>query len=44
MLFHLFVWGKEQVKKLLKVQDKIDAVDFGIIDAINNTKTVSDMF
>ncbi|EEU03542.1 hypothetical protein GCWU000322_00824 [Eubacterium saphenum ATCC 49989] len=42
--YRKFVWGKEQVKKLLKVQDKIDAVDFGIIDAINNTKTVGDMF
>ena len=42
--YRKFVWGKDQVKKLLKEQDKIDAVDFGIIDAINNTKSVGDMF
>ncbi len=38
------IWGKDQVKKLVEVQDKIDEIDFSIIDAINNTKSIGDMF
>ncbi|GAA0077926.1 hypothetical protein UT300005_23040 [Clostridium sp. CTA-5] len=37
------VWGKEQIEKLFKVQDRINEIDFSIIDAINSTKSVSDM-
>ncbi len=42
--YRKFVWGKAQVDKLLKMQDKLDKVDFAIIDAINNTKSIADMF
>ena len=42
--YRKFVWGKEQVDKLLKYQKVIDASDFAIINAINSTKTVGDMF
>lgn len=41
--YRRFIWGEEQVKRLLEVQNKIDAADFAIIDAINNTETVGDM-
>lgn len=37
------IWGKEQIEKLFKVQDRIDEIDFSIIDAINSTKSVGDM-
>ncbi|WP_252254411.1 AsnC family transcriptional regulator [Clostridium sp. ZBS12] len=37
------VWGKDQVKKLFEVQDKIDEIDFAIIDAINSTESIGDM-
>ncbi|WP_105176267.1 Lrp/AsnC family transcriptional regulator [Clostridium cagae] len=37
------VWGKDQIKKLFEVQDKIDEIDFAIIDAINSTESISDM-
>lgn len=42
--FRKFIWGQDQVEQLLKLQDKIDATDFAIIDAINNTESVGDMF
>ena len=41
--YRKFVWGKEQISALMKAQDLIDAKDFAIIDAINNTETVGDM-
>ena len=41
--YRKFVWGKKQVDTLMKVQDKIDAIDFAIIDAINNAPSVGDM-
>lgn len=41
--YRKFVWGKRQIDKLLKIQDKIDASDFAIINAINNTASVGDM-
>ncbi|NFF81186.1 AsnC family transcriptional regulator [Clostridium botulinum] len=37
------VWGKDQIKKLFEVQDKIDEIDFAIIDAINSTESIGDM-
>lgn len=39
-----YLWGKGQVEKLLAAQDKMDYIDFKIIYAINNTKSVEDMF
>lgn len=41
--YRKFVWGKDQIDRLLKVQDKIDADDFAIIQAINATASVGDM-
>ncbi len=41
--YRKFIWGQEQVKRLLEVQDKIDADDFAIINAINSTESVGDM-
>ena len=41
--YRKFVWGKRQIDKLLKIQNKIDASDFAIINAINNTASVGDM-
>lgn len=41
--YRKFVWGEEQKKRLLQVQDKMDGDDFAIIDAINNTASVGDM-
>lgn len=38
------IWSKKQLKKLFKVQNKIDEIDFKIIDTINNVKSVGDMF
>ncbi|NFH88657.1 AsnC family transcriptional regulator [Clostridium botulinum] len=37
------VWGKDQIKKIFEVQDKIDEIDFAIIDAINSTESIGDM-
>ncbi|MBN1070542.1 AsnC family transcriptional regulator [Clostridium botulinum] len=37
------LWGKDQIKKLFEVQDKIDEIDFAIIDAINSTESIGDM-
>lgn len=42
--YRKFIWGQEQVDKLLEVQDVLDKTDFAIIDAINNTASVGDMF
>ncbi len=39
-----FVFGKAQRERFLKVQKKIDATDFAIIEALNSTKSVADMF
>lgn len=41
--YRKFVWGKKEIEKLLKVQDKMDRIDFSIIQAINDTKSVGDM-
>jgi len=38
------VWGKKQIDLLMKTQDKIDAIDFAIIDAINSAESVGEMF
>lgn len=38
------IWSKKQLKKLFKVKNKIDEIDFKIIDTINNVKSVGDMF
>lgn len=37
------VWSKDQITKLMKVQNKIDLTDFKIIDAINSCESVGDM-
>ena len=37
------MWGGEQLKEVLKVQDQMDAADFAIVDAINNCESVGDM-
>lgn len=42
--YRKFVWGKEQIDKLMKHQSKMDATDFAIIDAINSVESVGDMF
>lgn len=42
--YRKFVWGKEQIDKLMKHQSKMDAIDFAIIDAINSVESVGDMF
>lgn len=41
--YRKFVWGDEQLEALFKIQNKIDKIDFSIINAINNTKSVEDM-
>lgn len=41
--YRRFVWGNEEKERLFKVQDKIDAQDFAIIEAINGTESVGDM-
>lgn len=41
--YRKFVWGKEQIEKLMKVQKVIDQTDFDIINAINSTESVGDM-
>ena len=42
--YRKFLWSKEQTDTLLKYQNKIDAADFAIINAINGTATIGDMF
>ena len=42
--YRKFVHSEELVKKFLKVQKKIDKNDFAIIDALNNTASIADMF
>jgi len=42
--YRKFIWSKEQKDAFLKHQNKIDASDFAIIDAINNTPSIGDMF
>lgn len=42
--FRKFVFGEEQRKKFLKVQQKIDKTDLAIIDALNSAESVADMF
>lgn len=41
--YRKFVWGREEVDRLLQVQDKMDRTDFAILDAVNSTATVGDM-
>ncbi len=42
--YRKFVWGKEQIDKLMEVQSVIDRTDFDILYTINNVKSVGDMF
>ncbi len=42
--YRKFIFGEEQKKKFLKVQNKIDKKDFAIIEALNSTKSIADMF
>lgn len=39
-----YFWSEEQKKNVLKFQKKMDKDDFAIIDAINNSKSIGDMF
>lgn len=41
--YRKYLWGEEQKKKILTFQDRMDAADFAIIDAINNCESVGDM-
>ena len=41
--YRKYLWGGEQLKEVLKVQDQMDAADFAIVDAINNCESVGDM-
>lgn len=42
--YRKFVWGEKQISELMNVQNKIDATDFAIIQAINGAESVGDMF
>lgn len=42
--YRRYFWSEEQMKKVLKIQKKMDKADFAIIDALNNTKSIGDMF
>ena len=42
--YRKFVFGEEQLKKFLKAQKKLDKTDFAIIEALNNTESIADMF
>ena len=39
-----YFWSDEQMKNVLKIQKVMDKYDFAIIDTINNTGSVGDMF
>ncbi|MEE3380872.1 MAG: hypothetical protein VZQ81_05955 [Succiniclasticum sp.] len=39
-----YFWSDEQKKNVLKFQKKMDATDFAIIDALNNTPSIGDTF
>lgn len=39
-----FVFSEELLAKFLKAQNKMDKNDFAIVEALNNTKTIGDMF
>lgn len=39
--YRKFIFGEEQKKKFLKVQNKIDKKDFAIIEALNSTKSIA---
>lgn len=39
-----YFWSEEQKEKVLTVQDQMDEKDFAIIDALNNTASIGDMF
>jgi hypothetical protein len=39
-----YFWSEEQMKNVLTFQNKMDAVDFAIIDALNNTDSIGEMF
>ena len=41
--YRKYLWGDAQKQKVLRFQDKMDAADFAIIDAINNCESVGDM-
>ncbi|MEN8077583.1 AsnC family transcriptional regulator [Clostridioides difficile] len=38
------LWGEDQLEKLASIQDKMDIVDLKIINTINNTPSIGDMF
>ncbi|SCJ99859.1 Uncharacterised protein [uncultured Clostridium sp.] len=38
------VWGENQLEKLAKIQNKMDFIDLKIVDALNNTESIADMF
>lgn len=42
--YRKFLWSQEQVQKLLDYQDKIDDDDFAVINAINGSESIGDMF
>ena len=42
--FRKYFFSDEQLENVLKIQDKMDKYDFAIIDAVNNTESVGDMF
>lgn len=42
--YRKFIWNKKQIDDLLKYQQKIDASDFAIINAINSTPSMGDTF
>ena len=42
--FRKYIWGEDQIKRLMEIQDKIDEKDFAIVSTINNTDSVANMF
>lgn len=42
--FRKYFWSAEQKQKLLALQTAMDSYDLAIIEAINNTESVADMF
>lgn len=41
--YRKYLWGEDQLKKVLSVQNQMDASDFAIVDAVNNCESVGDM-
>lgn len=42
--YRRYLWSQEQMRNVMKFQKKMDKDDFAIIDALNNTKSIGDMF